>query len=232
VKERIQDEASAPAEPGRDAAGAIGDGGLDSPESVPRAVWERVKAEPERAPEIIALSVAEQIAPVAERWVALQAGSRDPRSLAELARKKHVRMSRLEGAVAGLGGVFTVVPDLAALAWIQGRMAIFMAAAYGFDPHHPMRPAEILALQQLYPSAKEAREGLDGVGRPMALQYVDNRLARDEAVMAALLKLAGRKLGKRAALKVVPLLSSPLSAVQNSRRTAALGHRAHAYYGG
>jgi EcsC family protein len=200
-------------------------------QQVPESLWRRVLEEPERAPELIALSAADHFAPQAERWAAAQDGARTPAEAARTAVKKHVRLSRLEGAAGGLGGAFTALPDLAALAWIQGRMMFFVAAAHGFDPRHPMRPAELLTLQGVYPTAAEARAALDGVGTHMALQYVRSRRS-DERLAAQLVKLVGRRAAKRAVLKAVPLLSSPISAVQNAAATSELGERALRYYAG
>ena len=203
------------------------------PEPVPESLWARVRAEPERAPEHIALEAAERFAPGAQRWVQVWGGHQEPAEMARTAYRKHVRLSRLEGAAAGLGGAFTAVADLGALAWIQSRMVFYIAAAYGFDPRHPMRPAELLALQDVYPTAAEAREALDGLGTPLAVQMVTSRLGRGEGrLRTRLLKMVGRRLAKRAALRLVPLLASPVSAVQNARATAELGRRALAYYGG
>ena len=199
---------------------------------VPRSLWERVRAEPERAPEHIALAAAERFAAPAEAWAEeKRAHHRSPAALARSAFKAHVRLARLEGLAAGLGGAFTVVPDLAALAWIQGRMVYYIAAAYGFDPRHPMRPAELLTLQGVYPTPAEARQALDGLGTPLAVQYVKSRRG-DEQLARRLVKLVGRKAAKRAILKTIPGLSSPVSAIQNGGATADLGARALRYYGG
>ena len=198
---------------------------------MPRSLWERVRDDPARAPEHIALAAAERFAPPADRWARRMHGHHTLPELARIARKHHVRLSRLEGGVAGLGGAFTVAPDLAALAWIQGRMVFFIAAAYGYDPRLPMRPAELLALQGVYPTAAEARAGLDGVGRSMAVHYVESKRSRDEALTRRLLKMAGRTVVKRTAYRVVPLLSAPVSAVTNGRATGQLADAAIAYYG-
>lgn len=200
-------------------------------ESIPEGLWERLRAQPERAPELVALAASERFAGPARRWVET-AGS-GPRA-AEEARKKHVRLSALEGAALGVGGWVTAVPDVAALVWIQSRMVFFMAASYGFEPEHPMRPAELLALQEVYDTPAQAREALDGMGTPMAWQMVQNKLASssDEKVAQRLIKLAGKRLAKRGALRLIPLLASPLNAVHNRAATAELGTRALRYYGG
>ena len=100
-----------------------------------------------------------------------------PSSCAKVAFRKHVRMARLEGAALGIGGVFTAAPDVVALLWIQSRMIFYIAAAYGYDPRHPMRPAELLAIQGVYASPAEARKALDGMGKLMAQAMVEKALA-------------------------------------------------------
>ena len=94
-----------------------------------------------------------------------------------MAFKKHVRLARLEGGALGVGGAVTPAPDIVALLWIQSRMVFYIAAAYGYDPRHPMRPAEYLALQGLYDTPAEAREALDGVGKRMAQAMVERALS-------------------------------------------------------
>jgi len=210
------------------------DEALEAPEveAVPESLWERLRAEPERAPEHIALASAERFAPAAERWAAMTLTHHTPTEAAAVAYRKHVLRSGVEGAAAGLGGAFTIVPDLAALAWIQGRMVFFIAAAHGFDPRHPMRPAELLTLQGIYSTPAEARVGLDGAGTSLAAQFVRSKRGGDDQLVARLVKLVGRKAAKRALLKAVPVLSSPISAVQNRAATAELGKRTLTYYGG
>lgn len=155
-----------------------------------------------------------------------------PEEAAKIARRKHVRLSQLEGSVLGLGGAITAAPDLAALIWIQGRMVFYIAASYGFEPHHPMRPAELLALQGLYDTPAHARAALDGVGTHMALRYVQTKREPDRDLTSVLLRVAGRYAIRRASRRILPLISSPVAAAQNGKATSALGERAIAYYGG
>ena len=82
---------------------------------VPESLWRRIRAEPERAPEHIALAAADQFAPQAVRWVQVAGPGHTSDSLARTALKKHVRMSRLEGAALGIGGFTTAAADLVAL---------------------------------------------------------------------------------------------------------------------
>src|SRR3954453_7745240 len=153
-------------------------------EGVPESLWRRIRAEPDRAPEHIALAAAERFGPAAEEWIRVAGGGHTPESLARTAYKKHVRLARLEGAALGLGGAVTAAPDLMALIWIESRMVFFIAAAYGYDPRHPMRPAELLALHDVYSSAAEARAALDGMGSHLAGALAKRALAgrRDQSL--------------------------------------------------
>ncbi len=207
----------------------------DTPvEAPPDSLWARLRAEPERSPEVIALAAAARFEEPARRWAGLMLPGHEPREAARTARRKHVHMSRLGGAVTGVGGAITAPADVVSLLWMQSRMVFFIAASYGFDPGEPMRPAELLALQGVYPTAAEARTGLDGMGASMAAAMVDKTLrsATDEQIARRLIKYAGRKVAKHTALRMVPLIASPIGAVQNARATAELGDRALRYYGG
>ena len=203
-------------------------------ERPPASLWERIRAEPDRAPEYIALAAAERFGPAAEEWVRIAGPGHTPGELAQVAYRKHVRLSRLEGAALGIGGVITAGPDLVALLWIQSRMVFYIAAAHGFDPRHPMRPAELLTLQGVYPTAAEAREALDGAGRHMAVAMAERamRSGRNEAITARLAKYAAKRMARRYAGRLVPLIGAPIGAVQNAGATKELGRKALAYYGG
>jgi hypothetical protein len=209
-------------------------GEIEHLERPPGSLWERIRAEPDRAPEYIALAAAERFAPAAERWVQVAGPGHSPEELAMVAYRKHVRLSRLEGAALGIGGAITAGPDLVALLWIQSRMVFYIAAAHGFDPRHPMRPAELLALQGVYPTAAEARQALDGVGKRMAVAMAERamRSDRNEAIQARLARYAAKRLARRYAGRLVPFLGAPIGAVQNAAATKELGRKALAYYGG
>jgi uncharacterized protein (DUF697 family) len=205
-----------------------------SVEAPPEGLWARLRADPEHAAEVIALAAAGRFEQPARRWAALMLPGHEPAEAARTARRKHVHMARLGGAATGVGGAFTAPADVVSLLWIQSRMVFFVAASYGFDPGEPMRPAELLALQGVYPTAAEARAGLDGMGRPIAVAVADRTLRSggDEQIARRLVGYAGRKMAKHTALRMVPLIASPIGAVQNARAAAALGDRALRYYGG
>ena len=205
---------------------------FDRVENAPRELWEEIRAHPDRAPELIALAASERLAPGAARWAEDHAGT-PPHVLGRRAVKTHVRMSRLEGAAAGLAGVWGIVPDLALLAWLESRMVFHVAAAFGFDPRHPMRPAELLALQGLYDTPQDARAALDGVGQHVALAYAEGKLSGgDDRLRSRLVKMAGEHMARRTAGKLIPFVASPIMAVQNGNAVAELGERTLRFYGG
>lgn len=213
------------------ALGRPGEAVPADPDAVPGSLLHRIRADPARAPEHIALAAARHFAPAARRWAAAHVGE-PPDQLARRALARHVGMARLEGAAAGAGGALTAPLDLVALAWIQSRMTFFIAAAYGFDPDHPMRPAELLALQGFFETPAQARAALDGLAEPLAFSYVRSRIARERTLMRRLVGYLGARLGRSALGRFVPLAAVPVAATQNARATAALGHHALRYYGG
>jgi EcsC protein family len=206
----------------------------DPPRSLPGRLLERLRADPVRAPEHLALAAAEIHGPAARDWVR-RARARSGRRAPELAlatRRRHAQLSRISGAAGGVGGAWTMVPDIAALAWLQSRMIFFIAAAYGWDPCDPMRPAEYLVLRRFYPDPFSARAALDGAGARVAERYVGGKLSADEKLLARLTKLTMRHAGAKLAAKAIPGFAIAFNAVANERETRALGKDAMRFYGG
>ena len=207
----------------------------DQPEhELPFSLWERLRNDPARAPEHVALAASERHAPAAAAWVAERKRmyAHSPAELAQMAKRRHATLSRFGGAATGVGGIVTLIPDLAAAAWIQSRMVFFIAAAYGYDPHDPMRPAELLVIRGLYPTPEEARAALDGVGTMVAEAYVGSKLQRDEALAARLARFVGRRLGRRFAGRLIPFAAIAFNAIGNERETRELADKTIKYYGG
>ena len=204
--------------------------------TVPDSLWERLRADPIRAPEHIALAASELHAPAAAAWAAekqRRLAVSGP-ELARMAKRRHATMARFGGAATGIGGFLTVVPDLVLLAWIQSRLVFFVAAAYGFDPHDPMRPAELLVLRDLYPDPQTARSALDGIGKTVAEAYVGERLesGREQAMLSRLLLFVGKRTASRAARRLIPGIGMAFNAIANERDTRALADKAIRFYGG
>ena len=207
---------------------------IEQIERPPKRVWDRILAEPDRAPEYIALAAAERFGPQAAEWVRVAGTGHTPSELAQTAYKKHVRLARLVGGALGIGGVITAAPDLVALLWIQSRMVFYIAAAYGYDPCHPMRPAEYLALQGLYDTPAEARKALDGVGKRMAQVMAERALLgrRTDALHLRLAKYIAKRMARRYAGRLIPFVGAPIGAMQNGSATKQVGQLALSYYGG
>jgi len=201
-------------------------------ERPPQALWERILAQPERAPELIALAASDRFGPQAEEWVQVAGAGHSPEQLAKVAYKKHVRLARLEGGVLGVGGALTAAPDVVALIWIQSRMIFYIAAAHGYDPRHPMRPAELLAIQGFYETPEDARKALDGVGKLMAQAMVEKALVGRsmESLQVRLVKYLTKRLARRYAGRLVPFIGAPLGAMQNAGATKAVGRLAMSFY--
>ena len=201
---------------------------------LPPGLWERLRLDPVRAPEHIALAASRTFAPQAHEWAESKRARFDvtPAELAKMARKRHATLARFEGAVTGVGGLLTVLPDMAALAWIQSRLVFYIAAAYGYDPRDPMRPAELLVLTGFYPDPITARRALDGIGRTMVEAYVGSKFEREEALAKRLAKMVGASSARHLAVRFIPGIAIVFNAVSNERRTRALAEKAIAFYGG
>jgi hypothetical protein len=202
--------------------------------SPPAQLWERIKEDPLHAPEHVALAAAEYHGPAAAEWADRRRRTygTDPKKLAQMARRRHTTMASVEGAAMGVGGFVTIVPDLVGLAWIQSRLVFFIAAAYGYDPRDPMRPAELLVLNGLYNDPVAARHALDGLGKSVVEEWVGSKLERDEAIIKRLTKMAGKYTGKKVAGRLVPGFAIAFNSVMNRRDTNALAERAILFYGG
>jgi hypothetical protein len=203
---------------------------------VPSELWERLRADPVRAPEHLALAAAEWHGPTAASWAEAKRArlAVSGADLARMAKRRHASLARLEGAATGIGGFLTVAPDIVLLAWIQSRLVFFTAAAYGFDPRDPMRPAELLVLRDLYPDPETARRALDGIGKTVAEAYVGSKFdrAREQAVLSRLLRFTGKRVAVSATRRLIPGVAIAFNAIANERETRELADRAARFYGG
>lgn len=205
---------------------------------IPDDLLDRLREDPTRAPEIIALASAHLHAPQADKWIAEQRSryAHDDHWFASAAKAKHATLARFEGAATGIGGIITMIPDLVGLAWIQSRLCFYVAAAYGYDPYDPMRPAEMLVLHEVYEDPVTARKALDGEEQHMAMHFVDRKLnsdiARDEVLAVKLMTYVGKRGAKRMAGRMIPGFAIIFNATANELDTRRMADRAIAFYGG
>jgi EcsC protein family len=200
---------------------------------LPDGLLASLRADPVRAPEHLALAAADRHGPAAARWLAEQ-GERDPAKLAKAAKRAHARLARFSGAATGVGGFYTVVPDLALMLWIQSRMVFYIAAAYGYDPTDRMRPAELMVLWELYPDPEAARTALDGASGPAAVTIAKSKLDKgtDDKVTERLMRAAARHGAQRLGGKLIPGFAIFFNSIGNERSTRALADDAIRFYGG
>jgi hypothetical protein len=194
----------------------------------------RLRADPLRAPETIAIAAGEVHGPTAAAW-AHDLRSRyemSDRDLAKRAKARHAALARLGGAATGVGGFITYIPDLVSLLWIQSRLVFYVAAAYGHDPRDPERPAELLVLRDLYPDVAAARAALGGSGRRLAYATVDKSLrgSRDAQLFGSLLRFSGKRAARRFAAKSIPGFAILFNSWSNERDTRHLANRAMEFY--
>ena len=209
-------------------------GNASAVHELPPGRWNRLRLDPLRSPEHIALAAAHTFAPQAAAWADEKRGryAVGPSELAQMAKRRHAMLARFEGAATGIGGFVTVVPDMVALVWIQARLVFYVAAAYGFDPDDRMRPAEALVLFDVYSDPMEARRALDGIGSTLVEAYIGSRVEREEALALRLAKLLGVRSARRLAGRLVPGFAIAWNAIGNERRTRALADKAIRFYGG
>src|SRR4051794_16290484 len=79
---------------------------------LPPSLWARLRADPARAPEYVALAASERHAPAAAAWVEERRRmyAHSPAQLAQMAKRRHAALSRFGGAATGVGGSVTPVP--------------------------------------------------------------------------------------------------------------------------
>ncbi|MGC4885799.1 hypothetical protein [Micromonospora sp. DT227] len=148
---------------GAEVAGAPDAADTRTPVAGWRAVGPRLRDHPGFAPELLALAAVDALGPRARSWVeqvrsAYPAADAD--GVARLATRRFVRMAGTGGALAAGAGVFAPAAELAAVLWTQANLVLHVAAAYGRDPAHPDRAAELLVLTSVHPDDGAARAAL------------------------------------------------------------------------
>ncbi|WP_344407526.1 EcsC family protein, partial [Dactylosporangium fulvum] len=210
----------------------------DSDDGPPSGLWQKMKADPEYAPEHLALEAVTRLGPKMVRELEKLKGQNPGApadALADMIVYRYVNQSRLSGAVSGAVPIAGAVLDIGVLAWTQARMVLMLAANYGIDPAHPDRAADLLVLQNVHKYAQTARTALAvAKGRENIGALVPEDRPTVGRVMVKLgLKLAqmaGVRAAKKMLAKVVPGAAIILGGVANGNATKALGGRAIALY--
>jgi uncharacterized protein (DUF697 family) len=197
-----------------------------------------MKADPEYAPEHLALEAVTRLGPkmVAELEKLMGQNPGAPAdALANMIVYRYVNQSRLSGAVGGAVPIAGALLDVGVLAWTQARMVLMLAANYGVDPAHPDRAVDLLVLQGIHKYTQTARTALAvarGRENIEALLPSERPEMRKVLVRLALklAQMAGVRAVKKMAAKLIPGAGIILGGVTNGNATRALGGRAVTMY--
>jgi hypothetical protein len=202
-------------------------------------LWQQMRADPQYAPEHLALEAVRRLGPPALAWAdrmrAIHPGIH-PNLLAQWAIKRFVNHARLSGAVSGAAGLPGAVVDVGVLAWTQARMVLHIAAAYGLDPTHPDRAMDLLVLQRVHKVAETARLALGvaaGRERAAALFARAGSAPLGGVVLrlsGKLAQMAGVRAAKKIFAKMIPGAGMILGTWANSAATSDLARRAVLHY--
>jgi hypothetical protein len=214
------------------------DADADAPATPPAGLWDRMKDDPQYAPEHLALEAVRRLGPEALAWadgIRSERPDVDPDALAQLAIDKFVNRARLSGAVSGAAGLPGAIVDVGVLAWTQARMVLHIAAAYGLDPRHNDRATDLLVLQKVHKVAESARLALGIAAGHERAGTVFNRSSAPLGQVALrlsvrLAQMAGIRAAKRLFAKVVPGAAIILGTWANSSATKDLARRTQALY--
>ena len=213
--------------------------GDDFAAAPPGTLWDRMKADPQYAPEHLALEAVRRIGPEARRWADRQRAEHPettPAALAQQAVKRFTNYARLSGAVSGATGLPGAVADVGVLAWTQSRMVLHMAAAYGLDPTAGDRATDLLVVQRVHKVAETARVALGvAAGRERASRLFatagDRPLAGVMFKMGVkLAQMAGVRAARRMFVKMIPGAAMVLGTWANAAATKDLADRVRDYY--
>ncbi len=209
------------------------------PAGPPGSLWARMKADPQYAPEHLALEAVRRLGPEAQRWAErarLEQPGSTPDALAQLAARRFTNHARLSGAVSGATGLPGAVVDVGVLAWTQARMVLHMAAAYGVDPTGSERATDLLVLQRVHKAAEAARLALGvAAGRERASRLFATTAGQPlSGVMfklgVKLAQMAGVRAARRVLAKVIPGAAVVLGTWANSAATKDLARRTTELY--
>src|SRR5262249_47033550 len=104
-------------------------------------------------PELLALTAVRRLgdeARTSTAWLRDTYPNATSDGLPRPATQRFVRRARNRGAAAGLTSPYALLPEAGGLAWLQARLVLHIAAAFGHDPTDPQRAAEILMLQRIH----------------------------------------------------------------------------------
>lgn len=130
--------------------------------------------------------------------------------------RAHMRMAAAEGAGLGIGGLFTVLPDLGILAGITLRMIQKLSLLYGFAYDTEEEEAELWV-------AAASAAGVDISREVMEKQFVSRFVPR---VIQAIAASASADIVEKWSARMIPVVSSAIGAGLNYYFVKLWGERA------
>lgn len=140
--------------------------------------------------------------------------------LADDAIRSGMKVAAVEGAGLGLGGAFTIVPDLGILAAITLRTIQKLSLIYGFEYNTDAETAELWI-------AAASAAGVD-IGRELVEKEVVSRFV--PRVIQRIAAKASAEVVEKWAGRLIPLTSSVIGSGLNYYFVRAWGRRAHAHF--
>lgn len=165
--------------------------------------------------------------------------------------KSHLMLARGQGAGGGAviaaaelpalaGGPAAVVAaattvilgDLVALAWIQLRLVLHIAAAHGHDVTDPVRANEILALAGIDLVAGQSGAPVVAAAGSRVGKRLLNKYLKGSALQAlkAMFRLVGIKFSRAALVRGLPIINIPAGAVVSDATTRRVARKADKFY--
>ncbi len=209
---------------------------------LPERLWQQLCSDPTRAPQYLALAAIDRWGQQARNYadeVRREHPDATNGELAQMVKSRHAMLARMEGAAAGVPGSFAplagsaaaILPDLGALAWIQSRMVVHIAAVYGHDTPDRETAAELLVLQGIYNTTEAARVALTEASKRVATRVVNQYVKGATLVLLRnLFRYVGIRFTRTGLLKAVPFIAIPINAGVNEAATRSLAKKAINYY--
>ncbi len=129
-------------------------------------------------------------------------------------------------------GATAILADLVALAWIQLRLVLHIAAAYGHDVTDPVRAKEILALAGIDLVAGQGGAPVVGaagarVGKRVLEKYLKGNTLQ---ALKAMFRLVGIKFSRAALVRGLPIINIPAGVVVSDLTTRRVARKANKFY--
>ncbi|WP_203782824.1 hypothetical protein [Paractinoplanes rishiriensis] len=194
--------------------------------------WTKLLADPGHAPELLALAAVQVLGPRAQTWAAKTRHSyptATPQALARLATEQFTRFGRLTRVLGAVAGSVAPAALVGTAALTHAELVLHLAAAYGQDPTHPQRAADLLVITRVHPTLADAEAALAAASRP---PY------EDESGVSGAVWRFGRLLAVqtgawtvvRVANHYFPGTSLLAAALSGNASAQAVAARAHAHY--